>query len=682
MTYRADIDGMRAVAVTAVLLYHLDPRWLPGGFIGVDVFFTVSGFVVCASLAAAGHQSFGRFIGEFYARRLARIIPALVATLCVTAVFATLFIPRAWLSGFSEATGRSAFFGLSNWVMQSNSDTYFAPRAELNPYTHTWSLGVEEQFYVLFPAVCFFWVVARATGLAGQRALSSVFLGVLFALSLVACALASTSAPTAAFYSVAFRFWELAAGALLYQLTADLVTLPASVAVSQDVLPWAGVALLAVGLLAADGARFPYPWALTAVAGTLLIIGTARIHAHVVRRILGHKVLTWLGKRSYSLYLWHWPVIVLLRWTIGVESLTGKVMALAAALLLGMVSFRWVEQPLRHHRWLERQRLPLRIAVFLLLVLAGWRFVDGIVWRGGLSVVSKNAQDWYPDGRMPDAGSLPRRCRTASAHEAIEGGSRSTYTPIDCQGRLTSATLFALGDSHATAFAPSYEQISAETGLSVVVYTSAGCSFLNLLAPMDALPDSCVAFWRLASADALTTATSRDVVFLPSLRQYRFVEQWGTLQYDVEKLSVGEEALERVSQAVKDAEHWLAPFNERGVRLVFEAPPPLFRSPPFRCSDWFNRHNPVCDGGSTQSRAYLLELRAPVVAAEQTLATSHRGVTVWDPFPVLCPSEPCSSTHDGRPQFIDGDHISAYGNRRLYESFRAEIWRVLQMSEG
>lgn len=128
-TYRPDIDGLRAIAVLSVMIYHLNSAWLPGGFIGVDIFFVISGFVVTSSLAVSEANSFYQFISEFYARRLARILPVLVFVLIISAMASTLFIPSAWLSSLSDTTALSAFFGLSNVVMQHNLDTYFAPRA-------------------------------------------------------------------------------------------------------------------------------------------------------------------------------------------------------------------------------------------------------------------------------------------------------------------------------------------------------------------------------------------------------------------------------------------------------------------------------------------------------------------------------------------------------------------------
>lgn len=149
--YIASIDGLRTLAVLSVVLFHLWPAALPGGFIGVDIFFVISGFVVTGSLQGRRFASLGALSAHFYARRLVRIMPALILMLLVTIVAATLFVPRSWLSDSIPQVARFAFFGLSNIVLAIDTDSYFGPQASFNPFTHTWSLGVEEQFYLLFP---------------------------------------------------------------------------------------------------------------------------------------------------------------------------------------------------------------------------------------------------------------------------------------------------------------------------------------------------------------------------------------------------------------------------------------------------------------------------------------------------------------------------------------------------
>ena len=154
--YIPGIDGLRALAVVSVMIYHLVPGALPGGFVGVDVFFVISGYVVTGSMMRDAKLPFLEFIAAFYARRFRRIVPALVVCLCVTVLFSVALIPDAWLSNALRDTGLSAFFGLSNFTLVTGDDGYFATRSEFNPFTHTWSLAVEEQFYLLFPLVLYF----------------------------------------------------------------------------------------------------------------------------------------------------------------------------------------------------------------------------------------------------------------------------------------------------------------------------------------------------------------------------------------------------------------------------------------------------------------------------------------------------------------------------------------------
>ena len=183
--YFPAIDGLRAVAVLSVLLFHLNDM-VPAGFIGVDVFFVISGFVVANAASSLPVVSLGGFMASFYARRLLRIVPALVACLVVSMTLATLFIPGGgWLSGTNTRTGMAAFFGFSNIVLSLTAGDYWSPRAEFNPFTHTWSLGVEEQFYLLSPFLLYAW-------LRGHRRPVAVILAGLGAVSLVLAATAST----------------------------------------------------------------------------------------------------------------------------------------------------------------------------------------------------------------------------------------------------------------------------------------------------------------------------------------------------------------------------------------------------------------------------------------------------------------------------------------------------------
>lgn len=199
--YQPYIDGLRAWAVLSVMLYHLDARWLPGGFSGVDIFFVISGFVVSASVADRGPMPFGQFLLCFYARRARRILPALVVALLATALISALFIPAAYLSDRNRTTGLLAFFGLSNVILGAPGGDYFSPKAEFNPYTHTWSLGVEEQFYLLFPLLFWAWLAGGK-----RRYASSALFAAALGASLAWTVWAGPAKHAQAFYLIFGRF--------------------------------------------------------------------------------------------------------------------------------------------------------------------------------------------------------------------------------------------------------------------------------------------------------------------------------------------------------------------------------------------------------------------------------------------------------------------------------------------
>jgi peptidoglycan/LPS O-acetylase OafA/YrhL len=691
--YRPDIDGLRAIAVLSVIAYHLNAQWLPGGFVGVDIFFVISGFVVAASLLHAPQHSFAKFTAFFYARRLLRIAPALIVVLIVSALLATLFIPRAWLSGFSEKTALYAVFGLSNWLMARNTDSYFAPRAEFNPYTHTWSLGVEEQFYLIFPFVFFVWLKWRNRSAVGANALL-ITLGVA---SLIASAWAITHAPTSAFYGIVYRFWELAVGVALFQLSVQ----PAARSIGTSglhkvffyALPWIGIAVLAYAFVYVRTTAFPWPWVLLPVIGAACLIGGSAANvAHPVRRFISMRVFVWIGKRSYSLYLWHWPIFVLMRWTAGIEGATQQIIAVVVTLIAATASYRWVEIPFRHNAWLARRAPIVRIALMLFALVLSFALIKFIFHKQpqiSRSVVAQNASDWYAGDRMLPELAAGRQCQVALTYGTLAGGASFTYTPSECRdtalnGRTTKLTV--VGDSHATAYLAMFDQFSAETGVTVSIYTYAGCSYLDLKSPMSNVASAgCLTFVKALTEHVASSHKTGDVVFLPSLRMHRYSDQWARFdEKHIDSLYASKEFMQIDNETQTDAKQWIDSLTKSGARVLFEAPKPILKSPPFRCADTFNTNNPACSGGIVAPRARIEALRAPIVARMQALASKTQAlasaaplVSIWDPLPTLCDANQCSYQVNGRVVFFDGDHVSGYGNQLLYPSFKASVLPLL-----
>jgi peptidoglycan/LPS O-acetylase OafA/YrhL len=520
--YVPEIDGLRAIAVGTVMLYHLNfnASLTPGGFVGVDVFFVISGYVVSASLGRDAGRSLLDLLQRFYSRRILRIVPALLACLLATVAASILFIPIAWLSDTNYKTALYAFFGMSNFVLLG-IDSYFSPRPEFNPFTHTWSLAVEEQFYLFFPLIFFVWSRFKD----GEGVLRFGARGLLTGLSIVSFIFmwwVSGVNQEAAFYLLPSRFWELGIGAILFQVQCSGKSPVASATHARRAL-LLGAALVLVAALFADRLAFPFPWAVPAAVGALLIIAAVsavQASASPVAGLLRSPPMVFIGKISYSLYLWHWPVYTLVRWTVGLESLSNMVVAVGLSLLFAYLSYTLLERPIRSGRWIRVRPKSLIIAGGLAAIVLSWetsRLAIMKQYRLSVSVVMRDSTKWYPYYWANTAG-----CPLEYASEAIDGTSVDIMRPR-CSG--PPRHLFVVGDSHAGAYTTMFSLLAGQDGVDVRLYSRPGCSFANLLQPT---APSCASFVRASANDVGRRAAPGDVVFLAALRMNRLGDQWGS----------------------------------------------------------------------------------------------------------------------------------------------------------
>jgi len=685
-TYLPYVDGLRALAVLSVLVYHLNPAWLPGGFSGVDVFFVISGFIVSVSVSRVNHfgqvgpLGLARFMAYFYARRIQRIFPALLVCLLATTLATAVLVPAAWLSDGIQRTGLFAFFGLSNFILAQTGKDYFSPSAEFNPFTHTWSLGVEEQFYLVFPLLFFLWGLQ-----GGRKRWSPLLFGALLMVSVAYSAWLGSADKTAAFYMLASRFWELAAGVLLFQWMAlrgnfaGAVDRPVSI--RRVGAAWLSLGLVTYGLVASKASYYAFPGALPTVLGTLGLLWF--LHGmgagQWLVRLLSAGPVLWVGRISYSLYLWHWPVFVLFRWTVGMDSTSSRAAAVAIAFVLAVLSYRLVETPVRQWRGLRAMPRGGVVAAGLLCVGAAAGLsvvVTAAQPRLSVSTVTQQAHDWYPEGR--DSSPALPGCRVQPGNTQLPHGYYLSYAREGCAPEpapVKAPRIFAIGDSHAMAYIAMFKGYVLQTGGPVFIYGNAGCPFMSLRPQLEAAP-ACKLSSAAAVADMMQRLKLGDVVFLPSLRMPRFSDQWALFPEDQVRHSMfSEEAVRGRIDAEQAAAVLLADLRKTGARIVLEAPKPVFRAPPYRCAEAYNQSNAICRPGTTMDRLLLEEYRAPVLAAFERLTARDPGVTVWDPFLALCPPgrERCEAQRDGRPLFFDADHLSGYGNAFLLPYFLAAV---------
>lgn len=645
------IDGMRALAVIAVIVFHANGSLLPGGFTGVDLFFVVSGFVISQSLASRPSDHLSSYLLDFYRRRVLRLLPALLLVLMATFVLSALFMPRAWRNEQFDQTGLGALVGAGNIVLAWQDGDYFSPGADLNPFLHTWTLGVEEQFYLLFPLVFFAWLRGRH-----RYAMARWLLPVLALASLALAAYQTTASPTQAFYLLPARLWELAAGALLYQ---HLATRDAAAHWQRWAMP--GLALVLVGFAFAPELPFPFPGAAGTVVGTLMLLvaaaSTPEDRPHALLRLLRWTPLAYIGRLSYSLYLWHWPVLVLLRWTYGMQG-----MALWAypvlLLALASASYHWVECPIRHARAGHRGHPGKVLAVALAAVVASGASAWGIIQYSEYLSLSTTR-----DGYM----------WRAQRHPA--------WMPVESINApsLSGRSLFVAGDSHAAAYRTMVTMAARQFDLQLRMDERGGCGIANLLRASSA---ECIAYRDQVLAKIEREARPGDIVLLASLRMQELRGlDWSAGDAVVFRQLREARTLADATAAEADAEAVLSRLQALGVHVVMDAPMPVFKSAAYRCSDPFNRMNPACAGGLGVSRAEMEALRAPQMALLDKLAARYRALHVWDPLPLLCQATTCTAMDGEQPLFFDQDHLSGHGNRVLLPDFDRLLLEIGEASK-
>lgn len=363
MSYRPDIDGLRAIAVLVVVIYHAFPDVLPGGFVGVDIFFIISGYLISTVLfQSVQTNSFTIF--DFYARRVRRIFPALSIVLLATGIFGWFSLRADEFAQLGKHIAAGAGF-VSNLVLWSESG-YFDAAAETKPLLHLWSLGIEEQFYFFFPLVL--WVAWKLK----------------WNLLLVTAVIATASFgwnlfqysrdTTALFYSPQTRFWELMIGAILAYITVSPTRLKRLISSRFSSLraQLGGVLVVLAVISGAWAGAYPGAWALLPTLGATLLI-SAGPDAWINKRVLSQKLMVGVGLISYPLYLWHWPLLTYARILEGrTPPVSTRVLLVIASFILAYITYRIIEKPLRFH---ARQRVVTYGLASAVLLVGGAGFI-------------------------------------------------------------------------------------------------------------------------------------------------------------------------------------------------------------------------------------------------------------------------------------------------------------------
>ena len=480
-SYRSDIDGLRAIAVLSVFAFHLAPDQVSGGFVGVDIFFVISGFLI-SSIIYKELESGTFSVAEFYVRRIRRIFPALIVVLAFACVAGWLvLLPRDFVLLGKQIVGGSTF--VANFVLWCQSG-YFSTTAVQKPLLHLWSLGVEEQFYLIFPLICIIFYRAKS-----RFSLPAAFWAIAIASMIFNVALVARYAD-AVFFLPFSRLWELFLGAGLSLFRRRNVQTPSD---GHPMHRWrsaigiAGLALLAAAILGISKTDpFPGWWALLPTIGTVLVIA-AGADSWANRRILSAKPVVFVGLISYPLYLWHWPIISFLEsarrnwgflatnrqiWGVDESDVWAGTATVLASFALAYLTYRVVELPIRE----VKQREPRRKGALWLLgcVSVAGAFGALVVVKAGFPARFPAAMVALDRDYMSDAKQSWRdgTCFLRS-YQSPDAFSDSCLDPAT--GHESGPFVLVWGDSHAADLLPGFRAFQRQAGVRLAQYTTSSC---------------------------------------------------------------------------------------------------------------------------------------------------------------------------------------------------------------
>jgi peptidoglycan/LPS O-acetylase OafA/YrhL len=669
---RLDIQGLRAVAVLMVVAFHAGLP-VPGGFIGVDVFFVISGFVIAGMLRrewrATGRVSFG----QFYLRRFKRLTPALALMVAVTMILSAAVLSPLGPQQTAAQTGIGAMLLVANLVIARKTGGYFDADAHTNPLLHTWSLSVEEQFYLVFPVlITLGWYIASRR--RALRFTPHVFVGAVavasFGLASFGIAFLSLTPLRASwilgpysrwteaalgFYSPLTRSWEFAVGVLLALVAHKLTTQPRSITF---VFCLVGASMLAASLWLISGTTpFPSAWTLIPVIGTLLLLSGGTGTRNPVTRALAVGPMVKIGDWSYSIYLWHWPFIVfaLALWP---GSRTTPLIAAAVSLIPAVASYRWVEKPIRNiqriHGWRLARAVSITLLVPLFLGASAYIVSSRGYWSEGIQAMQAAVLKLHAvnparcSATNLDSGAAPDPC-VFNAHEAGE--------PI-----------YLVGDSTAYHFSEAAIGASDLLGRPVTMINLPGCPFRDVFIrsagmPADRDEKGCREGYE-SGMRFLGKQPPGTVIISELNRDYQNSDKAYGRRSDVFTTSPDE-----ITQILDDGlTSTILTLKNTGHSVVLVQPVPDFEYPihfdPLRCT-WTELRADNCL--ARMPRSVADSIQHVQRSSLQRIAT-QTGAGLWDPRAFFCPSDECSTQGHGVDLYRDAFHISPNASRMLAQS--------------
>lgn len=708
--YRSDIQGLRAIAVLFVLVWHASPIALPGGFVGVDVFFVISGFLMTQILTRRlSSSASSRTLRQFYAQRAKRLLPAATVTLVGTAALTWAFLPRIeWATIGLDIFAASVY--VVNWRMAERSVDYLAADAVASPVQQFWSLAVEEQFYLLWPVLLLVaYRLSKRVDWNARRVV--IFLSLaLFTSSLMWSVYLTAVNPSRAYFVTPTRLWELVLGGMVALFALRLEAVPRIVAA---ILAWCGLsAILVSGIFLSEATPFP------GIAALLPTVGTAMVLAWGFRSdtagpslVLARRPMVWVGGISYSAYLWHWPLLVVAGSLWGSSS--RELPALAGLLVVmfsfgpAWLSYRFIENPMRERLGSPPERVDA-IGVGLLMVIISALVGLGLAQLGGYSrtaapvligtgevrVATGSESEANTDAgaappaqqQYPGAAALGDAPRSSAA--AVPSDTSPTFIPNPlnarddagpiyrraCQANEDetevrscvfgdpngSKTLALAGDSHAAHWVPALDAVGKAKGWKIETYTKSSCPVIDVEVLLrGSSPYTTCSEWNRLLHDKLTDPATRPDALVVSSSMYAPAENKSASSADL--VAVFGDGL---------AATW-GSYMASGLPVVVleDTPRPSEDVP--ACVLENPERLTVCGFERTEALNYASRLA-------QERAALQSGAAIIDLFDWICPGDMCAPVIGNVLVYRDNNHLSATYSSTLAGPLGAALASPLQ----
>ncbi len=640
--YRPELDGLRALAVIFVIINHFNKQILPSGYLGVDIFFVISGYVITGSLFKRPTKSFKNFIVGFYERRIKRILPALLFFVLITSIIICIFSQSP---GNSLKTGLSSLFGLSNLYLYQLDVGYFTLYPDYNAFTHTWSLAVEEQFYMFFPFLIWFSSFSNRSK-NSFRTLLITIIGLSFS-SLILFIHFYPINQSFSYYLMPARFWEISAGCLIFLSSKEKKY---SINFLEKFPPLFLSSLILIFMfLPVSNSGFS---TVAIVIFSSILIVTLREET-TAYKIFTNSKLTYIGRLSYSLYLWHWGILTISNWTIGVYWWTIP-FQFFLIFIISAFSYKFIETPFRKVSWDNYRFRNWLISAASIFSLSGILFLLGKPFKGFLYV---GEEALY---------TLPKY-KTCHLPEVFDKSKKLTSLPSQC-GNLhleNAPTIFGIGDSHIDQFDNAIAEFSSEKKYNYAIAWQAGCFF-----PASVLvskSSSCYENQTKLESILLSSIQPGDIVIIANaLNSLIYKKESSNDYFDNKGLRITNiKALEIYKKKFMD---FSTKVNNQGGKIVFYIDSILFPDldiPGHLCgSEWFRREYNIPNKCKNSLSSHIYKFDKYFGWRSDWELNKNRYV-----FNAYLYAEDCKDDMCYAAQYNDKSHFTAQYAQKIFNKF-------------